>query len=110
MGRKSNAYLRRDRIMTQLSQYYKIKVDEPEKCKPAQFVYKDNDSDMVCGFVSNIDGEYAIFAFFEPVEIPEKAINIKSTITDEEVTILLKNALEQNPDIYSVWQEAVDNS
>lgn len=64
-----------------ITQCYKIRVQEPEKVKPAQAVYLNNDSDEVIGFISSKDGNYAIICLFFPSELPINATNIRETLT-----------------------------
>lgn len=86
-----------------LSQCYKIKIEDPELCKPAQFVYPGNHSNIITGFVSHVEGEWATFTFFEPIEMPQNGINVKESLTQEEITLLLKLSLERNPEMIAEW-------
>ena len=93
--------------MSEMTQCYKVEVDHPEKCRPAQFVFEDNDSDDIIGFVSNVDGKHATFCTFAPIVLPECGINIKETLDHYGIRLLLHNALEQNPEMEEEWLEVL---
>lgn len=85
------------------SQCYKIKVDEPKRCKPGQFVYANNESNIVIGFISHVEGSEAIFTIFHPIELPVNAINIAEKLSPAQVTELLKTSIEKNPEMEQEW-------
>ncbi len=70
---------------------------------PAQFVFESNESNMVIGFVVNVDEKHLTICLFEPKlhhQLPDDAIYIHSEVDAGEY---LKQALKENPEMHQAW-------
>lgn len=75
-----------------------------------QFVFKNNDSDTLSGFIADVDYslERSLLCLFEPDDLDVlEAEVISPAISDAEVMERLRLALEVNPMIKSQWIEAL---
>jgi hypothetical protein len=77
--------------------------------RPGQFVFKHDDSDLLAGFVAEVDynNEKNLLCLFEPADLslPQAEI-VRESVPDEEVHDRLAVALEANPVIKHEWIEA----
>lgn len=80
--------------------------------RPGQFVFKNNDSDTLSGFIAGVDYncERSLFCLFEPddLDLPEAEV-LSAAISDAEVMERLHLALEANPALKPQWIEAVQS-
>lgn len=81
--------------------------------RPGQFVFKDNDSDTLSGFIAEVDykGERSLLCLFAPddLDVPDAEV-VNERISDDEVMARLQSALDQNPTIKPQWIEALSRS
>jgi hypothetical protein len=54
-----------------ITQYYSIIASEPDIIAPGQFVFHNNESDEMCGFIYKVTGPVAEIVLFEPSEIAD---------------------------------------
>ena len=95
------------------AQRYKLPMtfDNMVNVKEGHFVLPGNDSDIVSGFISNVDkiSNMMEFCLFDPVEVPENAIVINETISQDIVAQLLAFALDKNPAMKDEWLTLIND-
>lgn len=82
-----------------------------ELARPGQFVHESNESEMVAGFITNVDEDGMTFCLFDARDfktLPKNAIPIAGELTKEEMVNELAAALELNPDMKPYWVKAVN--
>jgi len=82
-----------------------------ERARPGQFVHEGNGSDMVAGFITDVDQDGMTFCLFDAVEIealPKNALPIAREMTKDEMAEELRVALELNPDMKPYWVRAIN--
>lgn len=89
-----------------LIQRYTVIAEEPELAAPGQFVFEDNDSDLVTGFIYSVNGEEIEIVLFEPADLSDIDM-IKFTEEEQNWPGLLLEALNKNPDMKRYWEENV---
>lgn len=90
-----------------LIQRYTVIAEDPEMAAPAQFVFEDNDSDLVTGFIYSVNGDEIEIVLFEPADLSD--VDIVSFIEGEQNwPSLLNEALETNPDMKPYWFDALN--
>lgn len=91
--------------MAMKGQVYNIKhTEKAGLAKPAQFVFENNDSNEIIGFIFSVsEDDYITIALFEPKELPDAAIILEEEITEDELTTLLAMALADNPSMRKYW-------
>ena len=89
-----------------LIQRYTVIAEHPEDAAPGQFVFEDEDSDLVTGFIYSVNGNEIEIVLFEPADLSN--IDMVSYIEGEQNwPALLDEALEANPDMRSYWEEMI---
>jgi hypothetical protein len=72
--------------------------------KPGQFVFEDNNSNELTGFICAADNKEVRICAFAPIELPENAFDVQEIIELDKVMELLDNALKHNPDMKEEWK------
>jgi len=88
-----------------ITQHYRINIPQPRpELNPGQFVFANNDSDTVIGFISSVNDTWFSIMLFEPtnIEFKEHMTNI-SNICDYKKT--LASILESDDDIREMWTD-----
>lgn len=86
------------------TQRYTVIAEEPEMAEPGQFVFEDEDSDLVTGFIYSVNGNEIEIVLFEPADLSN--IDMVSYVQGEQNwPALLDEALEANPDMAPYWEE-----
>lgn len=93
-------------------QVYKLpsSVENMLIAKPAQFVFANNESNMVIGFIAGVDAQFLSICLFEPIdisELPRDAMPIHSQVDASE---MLNLAFIQNPAMRQEWLDVLDNN
>lgn len=79
--------------------------------QPAQFIYHNDDSNEVIGFVKDVYDEVATFLLFEPRRaLPEVTILRRSGISIKECMYFLKVAVASNPIMRDEWIKLKENT
>ena len=96
-------------------QRYRLRMSEDnfENARPGQFVFRNNASNQVSGFISAVDSDrYEMeICTFDPVPLTEYMIRVvDEMLTMDQIKVLLQQALEKNPEMKSEWATALTNS
>lgn len=91
-------------------QQYRVYGDDLELCRHGQFVFADDESDEIIGFISDTDSDtYIDITFFDPIdskELPEDIENVKSRVDWKEV---FADTIPLMPDeVYAAWKEGAN--
>lgn len=95
-----------------IGQLYRLPLteDNKENASAGSFVCKNDNSDIVCGFVSEIDldsNELEI-CLFESQELPFKARVLREQMHWDDIVELLNKITDTNPMIKSEWTKLVN--
>ncbi len=96
-----------------IQEYYVTLTEEArESARPAQFVYTDNASDLIAGFISEVDldNNRMRLTLFEPCEESEYMIDSVEELSMEDIRLRLVESLKANPDMMDSWNEIIKNS
>ena len=75
---------------------------------PGQFVFLDDDSHEVMGFVADVSDTFMTICLFKPHdELPPGITIIEEELTDDEVIDMLEEAVLANPAVEEQWMEAL---
>jgi hypothetical protein len=91
-----------------ITQRYTIKAEDPDGIKPAQLVFENDDSDIVTGFINDINGDQIEIILFEMTDlthIKDLIISYSDEIVDW--IPLLLTAIEKNPEMKEFWEEVL---
>lgn len=95
------------------AQEYYIEMNEEhrENAAPAQFVFGGNDSDVIVGFISevNYDTNRLRFTLFESRDSLDYMIDVVEELSDEVLIQRLNEALDANPEMIAEWQDLHEN-
>lgn len=92
------------------AQAYKIKSENIEKMKPAEFIC-DADGHTLIGFIGEVDDEGVTMIFFDPItDYPTDATILAETLDESLVHLMLMGAIAQNPKVGPEWAEVFENS
>lgn len=82
-----------------------------EHAKPGQFVHRDNESDMVIGFIDYVSDTHMALMLFEPKEIDlndyPDVIPISSSC---DWLTRIREIFQEDPEIASIWSDIIDES
>lgn len=73
--------------------------------RPGQFVFEDDDSTELSGFVCAAENKEVRICTFAPIDLPENAFDVEESLELDKVMELLDNALKHNPDMKEEWKQ-----
>lgn len=92
-----------------ITQRYIVNAEEPEEVEPAQFVFKDNDSDEITGFIYDVNDNEIEIVLFEMKDLSYMKNDIISYTKEEQNwALLLIEAVSKNPDMKEHWEKIFD--
>lgn len=95
------------------AQEYYIEMNEEHRqnAAPAQFVFGGNDSDVIVGFISevNYDTNRLRFTLFESRDSLDHMIDVVEELSDEVLIQRLHEALDANPEMIDEWRDLHEN-
>jgi FtsZ-interacting cell division protein YlmF len=91
------------------TQHYRVVPKEIEKCKAGQFVFENNNTTEIIGFISSVGKSKISIVLFEPKEISDTigATNISNKC---EWQGILDDIMTKDPTIKQSWMAAMRNS
>jgi hypothetical protein len=93
-----------------LVQLYRVRIREPEKVKPAQMVFENNESSTVIGFIYIVDGVTAQICLFDPTDSTSIKTPFEPIKEAVEWKPILVDAISRNRDIAEEWKDALTRS
>lgn len=102
-------------IQNKVAQLYRLPLTEDnlQNAKPGQFVVSGNDSEVISGFVKeiNYNNNYMELCLFHPASVPSMATVIKTSMSMDECALILKQVLKTaTPEINEQWVEVLKNA
>jgi hypothetical protein len=91
-----------------ITQYYSIKVADPDRVEPGQFIFSSNEHDEVIGFIYKVDGPIAEFVMFEPQEISDTVTLTPLVMTTHWAEMLNSIKDLMSPEQRDAWAEALE--
>ena len=92
-------------------QIYSIETQHPDKAAPGQFVFENDESNVLIGFLLEVDGTSVTIVLFDPVPaIPEASIIHSGPLPDEDLQVLLAALFIKYPEAKQYWDEALNGS
>ena len=88
------------------TQHYKGKATTEHHlyAKPGQFVFKNNDSDEIIGFIDFVSDKEISMMLFEPDDLPEGSTSISETC---DWLKRLKEIFEEDPEMEEYWKDMI---
>lgn len=92
--------------------YIEMNDEHRENAAPAQFVFGGNDSDVIVGFISevNYDTNRLRFTLFESRDSLDYMIDVVEELPDEVLIQRLNEALDANPEMTGEWEDILENA
>ena len=99
-------------IKKNIGQLYRVILTEDarEHAFVAGFVFPDNNSDVITGFITEIDkeqNELEICLFKQAQYLPENCLILEEKMSSKDVQILLARALRENPEMVEHWKDTL---
>lgn len=96
------------KVVDMMMQVYRVKCENPSAAMPAQFVFENDDSNVVKGFIYEVNSIFITIVLFEPIPKIKGVTVLEHKITSEQYNQYLKQALLNNPIMREHWVAALE--
>lgn len=98
---------------TKRGQLYRLPMsaENVEMARAGQCVFPGNDSDMIVGFISEIDydtNELEICLFDVSDTLPAKVTILRETLTADECAEYLRPIVDRDPEMHKLWRDMIN--